>query len=124
MRASRLENWFDAIVGVFVVWVVMLAACTAQRQPGKTVASVFVNEYCDQMAGAFDLASQAVSRGEISTDKQLLEMLQGLTEKARASAAQPVDRYLEQNISDGKLADKDAVALKELANQFEALSGR
>lgn len=124
MRASRLENWFDAVVAVFVVWVMMLAACTAQRQPSKTTAGVFIGEYCEQMSGAFDLASQAVSRGEITTDKQLLEMLQGLTEKARTSAAQPVDQYLEKNISDGKLTDKDAGALKELANQFEALSGR
>ena len=75
MRASRLENWFDAVVAVFVVWVVVLAACTAQRQPSKTTAGVFISEYCEQMSGAFDLASQAVSRGEITTDKQLLEML-------------------------------------------------
>ena len=123
MRASNLEKWFDAMVAVFVVWVVMLGACTVKPQL-KTPASAFISKYCSQLAGTFDLASQAVSRGEITTDKQLLEMLQGLTEKARTSAAQPVDQYLEKNISDGKLTDKDAVALKELANQFEALSGR
>lgn len=124
MRASKLENWFDAVVAVFVVWLVMLAACSAQRQPSKTTAGVFISEYCEQMSGAFDLASQAVGRGEITTDKQLLEMLRGLTEKARTSSAQHVDRYLEQNIADGKLDDKDAKVLKELADQFEALSGR
>ncbi len=124
MRASKLENWFDAVVAVFVVWLVMLAACTTQRQPSKTTAGVFISEYCEQMSGAFDLASQAVGRGEITTDKQLLEMLQGLTEKARTSSAQHVDRYLESNIADGKLDDKDAKILKDLADQFEALSGR
>jgi hypothetical protein len=124
MRASNLEKWFDAIVAVFVVWVVMLGACTIQPEQQQTPASIFVTEYAKNMGTAFGLAADGVANEKIETDAKLLKMLQELTEAARAKAAKPVDEYLEKNLSNGKLSQADAEVLMDLSKQFEALSGR